>query len=144
MGIVIRSMQSTDIDTVLCMEREKQSTPWPRASFEQVLRLQQWSVVAEEDGVIEGYAVADMTNGHGRTICSVRPNVAIRLYQAWLDSAVAAGLPYVYVEVEEHNIRARQMLEHYAFQVIGVKPHFYGVNSSAVGYRKTFLLDIPE
>lgn len=136
MGIVVREMLADDLGAVMELEQVRQVRAWPRVGFEQALRLKQFCVVAEDRGDVAGYFVADMRDGHGRTICSIRPAVAVRLYKAWFEASAAAGLRHLYGEIEESNVRSIRMIEHYGFKKIGVRPHFYGVGKSAVAYYK--------
>lgn len=127
----IRQMQLTDLDKIVELEQEHQLHPWPRAAFEQAIRLYQNCKVYEEDSVIIGYGVA---NGpHGRTIYASTIEAADALYVAWLESA-GTSIPWAQIEPENHAARVR--LQRFGFARIGIVPSLYGPGINAEVWRK--------
>lgn len=125
----LRPMQESDLDTIVAMENELQPHPWPRAGFEQALRLKQHCMVYEEDGAIKGYGIAD--RGHGRTIAARSMKAAGYLYRAWFEHAAQAQAVILMAEIEADNAAARARLERFGFTHAGDRPHFYGAGCPA-------------
>ena len=127
-------MRPEDLEGIIKIENAVQLHPWPKASFEQALRLKQFCVVVEDEGVITGYGVG--LAGHGRTIAALTTPSANALYAAWEDEARHAGAPFMWAETELENAAARARLVRFGFQVTGTRPHFYGAGKDALVWQK--------
>jgi len=132
----IRLMQFQDLDQILVLENQHQVHPWPRAVFEQALRLKQFCIVYEEEGDLTAYGVAD--KGHGRTICATTIEGADAIYHGWFSHAREVNAPTIYAEIETDNRAARIRLKRYGFTQTGSIPSFYGAGKAAqFWYRPT-------
>lgn len=88
-------------------------------------------VLAEEDGVVAGWAGLASAGGQGDVLTiGVHPDMqgrglGARLLTALLDEAVARGCGEVFLDVRADNDRARRLYERFGFTPVGVRKRYY-------------------
>ena len=88
-------------------------------------------VVAEEDGVLAGWAGLAAAGGQGDVLTiGVRPELQGRglgssLLTALLDEAAARRCAEVFLDVRSDNDRARRLYERFGFTPVGVRKRYY-------------------
>jgi ribosomal-protein-alanine N-acetyltransferase len=116
--VTIRRVERADLLAVVRIERECFDDPWPYDAFERMLAEPAF-LVAEREGVVVGYVVADVTPNHGRDIGHVK-DLAVHpakrgdgLGRGLLRSALArlrgVDAAVVRLEVRESNSIARSL-----------------------------------
>jgi len=130
----IRPVDRADLLEVLRIERRCFSNPWPYDAFERLLDAPAF-LVAERDGAVVGYVVADSTPNFGRDIGHVK-DLAVRpdargegIGRALLASALGQlrvrGAAIVKLEVRESNEAARSLYASEGFEAIRRLPRYY-------------------
>ncbi len=132
--VVVRRMRWWDIEPVMVLERELfGGDAWSEAMFWSELAQPdtRWYVVAEDDGVIVGYAglcaypdeayvqtiaVASRAQGRG---------VGATLLRLLLDEAERRGDHVVLLEVRADNDRAQRLYERFGFARVGLRRGYY-------------------
>lgn len=76
----VRSAVQADLLAVLRIERASFPQPWPLAAFERFVGQRSF-LVAETDGTIVGYVVADVTTDDGRHVGHVKDIAVHREYR---------------------------------------------------------------
>lgn len=130
--MIIRRMKPEDAKEVAVIEKEVFSLPWSEKSFEDaVLKESNIYVVAEEDGVIVGYAgawgvfgEADITNVCVRMDYR-RQGIAEQLLRFLIEEGKKDNVAIFFLEVRESNAGAIALYEKLGFQNIGVRKNFY-------------------
>lgn len=88
-------------------------------------------VVAEDDGVLTGWAGLAAAGGQGDVLTiGVRPEsqgrgVGSTLLTVLLDEAAARGCGEVFLDVRADNDRARRLYERFGFTTVGVRKRYY-------------------
>jgi len=131
--LVIRPFRSSDIRTVVSLEREVFPDPWPRSAFEDILRESGWyAVVAETDtGEIAGYACYLIIGpeGHLANIAVAPPfrrkSVAKRLLDNILNAVEESACEYLLLEVRPSNTNALAFYEKQGFALLYRRPNYY-------------------
>lgn len=130
--IVIRQMQSKDLDAVTCLEESCFSMPWRRADFEDILtRSDRVYLVAEyEDKIIGGCMMSEIV-GEG-DISNVAVHEQFRgqgIADALLKAMLALGdekeITAYTLEVRSQNQPAIRLYERNGFVTEGVRKNFY-------------------
>jgi ribosomal protein S18 acetylase RimI-like enzyme len=129
---MIRPMSVFDLDTIVSLEREHQLHPWPKAAFEQAIRLGQNCQVFEENGTITAYGVSN--KGHGRTVMALSVAGADVMYRSWFEHAGDA--PFLWAQIEPENRAARVRLKRFGFEKAGRVPSLYGPGIDGEVWRK--------
>lgn len=130
--MIIRRMISEDAGKAAVIERANFSVPWSEKSFrDAVARQENIYVVAEEDGVILGYAgawsvfgEADITNVCVKEDCRQK-GIGKNLLRVLIEEGGKAGINTFFLEVRESNLAAIALYEGLGFQKIGVRKNFY-------------------
>ena len=134
---VIRFMRLKDVDAVAAIEQETFARPWSRESFRQELTRNAVAryLVAEEDGVILGYAgawvildeshitniaVKDGARGRG---------VGKKLTSELLQILSNLGACYATLEVRVSNERAQNLYKSLGFISVGKRKRYYEDNN---------------
>ena len=130
----IRRVERADLLSVVRIERACFSDPWPYDAFERLLDEPAF-LVAERDGAVVGYVIADVTPNHGRDIGHVK-DLAVHpetrgegIGRALLRSALArlrgVGAAVVRLEVREGNAVARSLYADEGFEPIRRVSNYY-------------------
>ena len=144
-NILIREMTDSDIEKVCRIEKEAFSDAWDFESFRYTVKAKHdYSIVAESDGEIEGYAIlrtsfdtADIIN-----IAVDKENrqkgIAGKLMQKLLSYGDSTGVISYMLEVREHNTAALRLYLKFCFEIIGVRENYYSnpVENAFVMKRK--------
>lgn len=132
MSVTIRPMSVTDLPRVAAIERESFPTPWSFwLFFQELLSPQRYYVVAEEAGVVVGYAGMSyvLDEGHVTTIAVAPPRrssgIGSRLLDALIEESRRLGLSFLTLEVRESNAVARALYEKAGFVCEGRRHGYY-------------------
>ena len=130
----IRRVERADLLSVVRIERACFSDPWPYDAFEQMVREPAF-LVAEREGAVVGYVIADVTPNHGRDIghikdLAVHPEMRSEgLGRALLRSVLArlrgSGAAVVRLEVRESNAVARSLYADEGFAPVRRVSNYY-------------------
>lgn len=140
---IIRSMSSSDLDTVLAIEQASFSVPWCRDHFDQEMTaLHSFPFVVEYNGVVAGYvclmslfeeaqildiAVAPELRGRGMARLLVHHAVAV---------ARDKGAELLTLEVRATNLSAITLYERCGFVRTGLRHKYYEGRDDAVLMEK--------
>ena len=130
----IRRVEHADLLAVVRIERDCFSDSWPYDAFERLVDAPAF-LVAEREGAVAGFIIADVTPNHGRDIGHVK-DLAVRsdvrgegLGRALLRAALARlhgiGVAVVRLEVRESNEAARSLYAAEGFEPIRRAPRYY-------------------
>jgi ribosomal protein S18 acetylase RimI-like enzyme len=131
---MIRLMLPQDVPVCCEMMQQLQKHAWPPMSYDQALRLQQLCIVYEGTTGIRGYLVAD--KGHARSAVCREPFVVGPLYRAWVEHAQALGVTTLTAETDPENAPMKARLERYGFEIVGMRPHFFGAGLPAIVWAR--------
>jgi len=130
----IRPVERADLVDILRIERRCFSDPWPYDAFERLLDAPAF-LVAERDGVVVGYVIADATPNFGRDIghvkdLAVHPDargegIGRGLLRAALSRLRVRETAVVKLEVREGNEAARSLYADEGFEPIRRVPRYY-------------------
>lgn len=130
--MIIRRMRPEDAKEVAVIEKEVFSLPWSEKSFgDALLKETNIYVVAEEDGIIVGYAgawgvfgEADITNVCVKPDCR-RRGIAEKLLSFLMEEGKKMEINIYFLEVRESNTAAIALYKKLGFRNIGVRKNFY-------------------
>ncbi|MFC5136237.1 MULTISPECIES: ribosomal protein S18-alanine N-acetyltransferase [Haloferacaceae] len=132
--VTIRPVERADLLAVLRIERECFSDPWPYDAFERLVDEPTF-LVAEREGAVVGYLVADVTPNAGRDIghvkdLAVHPDVrgegiGRALLRAGLARLRTVGAAVAKLEVREGNDPARSLYATEGFEPIRRASRYY-------------------
>lgn len=132
MNIIIREMQSQDVDAVASLEESCFSMPWKKQDFEAILtNPDRVYLVAEYNDMIVGGCMLTMIAGEGDiSNVAVREDyrenhIATTLIQELLCFGEEKGIYDFTLEVREQNKTAIRLYEHAGFASEGIRPGFY-------------------
>ena len=130
----IRDADRADLLSVLRIERRSFDQPWPYAAFERLLDAPGF-LIAETDGSIVGYVVADTIHSHGAAIghikdLAVDPDYRQRgigraLLSRGLATLAGTGVGRVKLEVRRTNGPARSLYGSFGFDRHHTLPGYY-------------------
>ncbi|WP_049906598.1 ribosomal protein S18-alanine N-acetyltransferase [Halorubrum aidingense] len=132
--VTVRPAERADLLAVVRIERACFADPWPYDAFERLVDEPAF-LIAEREGAVVGYVVADRTPNHGRDIGHVK-DLAVHpdargegTGRALLRSALARlrtlGVTVVRLEVRESNAPARSLYAGEGFQPIRRASRYY-------------------
>lgn len=137
----IRPAKRADLLAVVRIENASFSQSWPYDAFEQFLG-EPGFLVAETDGEIAGYVVADVTQQIGRTLGHVkdvavhpdhrRSGIASALLSRSLGVLTARGAETVKLEVRRSNDGAKRLYREFGFDPLRRVPNYYGDGEDAI------------
>ncbi|MDF9745018.1 ribosomal protein S18-alanine N-acetyltransferase [Natrinema salsiterrestre] len=137
----IRSAERADLLAVVRIENASFSQPWPYDAFERFLG-EPGFLVAEADGRIAGYVVADVTRQIGRALghvkdIAVHPDhrgdgVGSTLLSRSLAVLAAHGAETVKLEVRRSNDGAKRLYREFGFDPLRRVPEYYGNGEDAI------------
>jgi len=130
----VRPVDRADLLAVVRIERACFSDPWPYDAFERLLDEPAF-LVAEREGAVVGYVVADSTPNHGRDIGHVKDlavhpeareqGIGRTLLRSALARLRAVGVAVVRLEVRESNAAARSLYADEGFDPIRRVSNYY-------------------
>lgn len=130
----IREAVRADLLDIFHIEKQSFAQPWPYAAFERLLGAPGF-LVAEDDGEIVGYVVADAVPNHGTSIghikdIAVAPDrrgegIGRTLLSKALLKLLVEGTGRIKLEVRAGNDRARRLYEDFEFEVHHVVSNYY-------------------
>lgn len=140
-GIHVRKAEPVDLLAVRKIESRSFPTPWPYNAFERFLD-QPGFLVAEEDGTVVGFVVADIIASHGRPVghiknLAVHPDrrgerVATTLLSRAMMVLTGGGVDSVKLEVRSNNEAARGLYRQFGFEPVHSIHSYYENGDDAV------------
>ncbi|MBZ6494492.1 ribosomal protein S18-alanine N-acetyltransferase [Natrinema longum] len=140
-GLSIRPAERADLLAVVRIENASFSQPWPHDAFDRFLG-EPGFLVAEADGEVAGYVVADVTQQIGRALghvkdIAVHPDhrgngVGSRLLSRSLGVLAAHGVGTVKLEVRCSNDGAKRLYREFGFDPLRRVPEYYGDGEDAI------------
>ncbi|WP_226004587.1 ribosomal protein S18-alanine N-acetyltransferase [Natrinema salinisoli] len=137
----IRSAERADLLAVVRIENASFSQPWPYDAFERFLG-EPGFLVAETNGQIAGYVVADVTQQIGRALGHVKDiavhpehrgdGVGSTLLSRSLGVLAARGAETVKLEVRRSNDDAKRLYREFGFDPLRRVPEYYGNGEDAI------------
>jgi ribosomal-protein-alanine N-acetyltransferase len=130
--LVIRDMTPADLATVVGIEREVFSDPWPERFFLDLLaRGATWARIAERDGALAGYALTAVVGEEAdlENIATVpgqrRAGVARVLLEDALREAARRGASRMALDVRASNDAAQTLYRTHGFRLAGLRRGYY-------------------
>lgn len=128
----IRTMNSTDVERICCIENECFSKPWSEESFlHAILREDTQYAVAEVEGNIIGYCGIWYSLDDG-DLCNMAVDpeyrgqgYAERLLRYSLEQCRRKGVRRIVLEVRQSNVAAINLYSKTGFRVIGKRKGYY-------------------
>lgn len=130
---MIRRMCAEDLPSVLALEQESFTSPWPEREFLYELKENPFSnlLVAEQDGEIVGYCdwwilyeQAQVANLAVRKSCR-HAGIGSALMHEMVRDAIAKGCENLSLEVRVSNAPAVALYEKYGFIRAGIRKAYY-------------------
>lgn len=147
--VTVRRVTRADLLAVHRIEQASFGQPWPYDAFENLLEEPAF-LVAEREGAIAGYAVADVTSNFGRDVghlkdIAVHPDargegIGRQLLRSTLVRLRAQGAMVVKLEVRESNEPARKLYLSEGFEPLRRVPRYYNDGEDAI----VMVLDLAE
>ncbi|MDS0476789.1 ribosomal protein S18-alanine N-acetyltransferase [Natrinema sp. 1APR25-10V2] len=139
--VSIRPAERADLLAVVRIENDSFSQPWPYDAFERFLG-EPGFLVAQTDGEIAGYVVADVTQQIGRTLGHVKDiavhadhrgaGVGSALLSRSLGVLAARGAETVKLEVRRSNDGAKRLYREFGFEPLRRVSGYYGNDEDAI------------
>jgi ribosomal-protein-alanine N-acetyltransferase len=133
--VELRRARAADLDAVIAIERAAYpSDAWSAEAMASQLESENTCyLIAEEDGVVVGYAGllappgAEAAEGHTVTVTEAlrRRGIGRRMVVALLEEAAARGATEVFLEVRVDNESAQALYRSLGFEAVGVRPRYY-------------------
>lgn len=140
-AVSIRPAERADLLAVVRIENASFSQAWPYDAFERFLG-EPGFLVAEIDGRIAGYVVADVTQQIGRALGHIkdvavhpdyrRAGVASTLLSQSLGVLAAHGADTVKLEVRQSNDGAKRLYREFGFEPLRRVPSYYADGEDAI------------
>ncbi len=126
----------SDLDEILIIEHEAQPSPWARGVFEKEFELPySWIwILKDVNGVANAYLVFWVVHDEVHILNVVtspsarRQGMARTLVEACIETAQAAEMTTITLEVRETNTAARALYEGTGFVQIGRRKKYYSDN----------------
>jgi ribosomal-protein-alanine N-acetyltransferase len=127
----LRSMQVSDLDTILAIESDVYEYPWTRGNFEDSLNAkhQAWMMMQTEQVI--GYAVMmtvlDEAHLFNISIAKAyqKQGLGYALLNDMIIRAKKVGAKHMFLEVRASNVSARQLYEKIGFDEVHVRRGYY-------------------
>lgn len=140
-GLRVRRAERRDLGAVHRIERRSFPKPWPEGTFERFLG-EPGFLVADEDGSVVGFVVADVIASHGRPIGHIKDlavdprsrgeTIGSTLLSRALMVLAGGGVDSVKLEVREDNDAARRLYRQFGFEPVHSLPGYYENGEDAV------------
>lgn len=139
--VAVREATRADLLSVFRIEKRSFDQPWPYAAFERFLG-EPGFLVAERDGQVVGYAVADSVPNHGAPLGHLK-DIAVDpehrgeglgrlLLSEVLTRLFVSGVGRVKLEVRRGNNHARSLYDDFGFELHHVSPGYYDDGEDAL------------
>ncbi len=139
--VAIRRAERADLFAIVSIENASFTQPWPYDAFEGFLG-EPGFLVAESDGRIAGYVVADVTSSFGQQLghvkdIAVHPDrrgagVGSALLARSLAILTAHGADSVKLEVRRSNEDAKRLYRQFEFEPLRLVPGYYQDDEDAI------------
>jgi len=139
--VSIRPAERADLLAVVRIENDSFSQPWPYDAFERFLG-EPGFLVAQTDGEIAGYVVADVTQQIGRSLGHIKDiavhadhrgaGVGSALLSRALGVLAARGAETVKLEVRRSNDGAKRLYREFGFEPLRRVSGYYGNDEDAI------------
>tara|TARA_R100000900_G_scaffold127194_1_gene101945 strand:- start:1256 stop:1747 length:492 start_codon:yes stop_codon:yes gene_type:complete len=128
--LTFRPLASADIEAVMALEKQVQSHPWRRSSYDDCLTGRHHCWLAEHQGQLVGFVVVAWAAGDAELLnIAVAPNRQRQgVGQALLELMLAQVKPFasmVFLEVRVSNHSAIAFYEREQFFELGQRPNYY-------------------
>jgi len=129
--MILREMSETDLDAVLCIEREVHTHPWTLGNFSDALRSGYQCKVFESAGVMMGYAVMMLAVDEAELLDIAidkghqRKGIGRKLLEAMLSLARHENMRRMVLEVRASNQAAIALYRASDFEQIGLRRDYY-------------------
>ncbi|MWV41700.1 ribosomal protein S18-alanine N-acetyltransferase [Natrialba sp. INN-245] len=140
-NVSIRPAERADLLAVVHIENASFSQPWPYDAFEGFLD-ESGFLIAEHDGDVVGYVVADVSRNFGRQLGHVKDvavhperrgfGVGSALLTRVLAVLVAQGADTVKLEVRQSNDGAKRLYRNFGFEPLRRVPGYYEDGEDAI------------
>ncbi len=128
--LTFRPLEGADVDAVMALEKQLQSHPWRRSSYDDCLAGRHHCWLAEHDGTLVGFVVVTWAAGDAELL-----NIAVAssyqrqgVGQALIDLMIDQVRPFasmVFLEVRISNHSAIAFYEREQFFELGQRPNYY-------------------
>ena len=131
MTMLIRSMQYTDIPTIIEIETIAYAFPWSQQNFQDCLRASYNTIVLELNNVIIGYGIMSVAVEEAQILnLCVKPNqqqhgYGQKILGQLLEYAKQKYAKSVFLEVRASNIVAINLYYNNGFNQIGLRRNYY-------------------
>ena len=131
-GLTIRTMQESDLPSIVKIERLSFSTPWSEILFfNEIYKQRSIPKVAVIGDRIAGYICANHVADEGHILnLAVHPDfgrrgIANTLVENILEELKENACRFLYLEVRASNNAARKLYEGFGFSVVGTRKGYY-------------------
>jgi ribosomal-protein-alanine N-acetyltransferase len=132
--VEVREADRADLLDVFHIEKQSFAQPWPYAAFERLLDAPAF-LVAERDGAVVGYVVADTVPNHGTSVGHVKDlavhpehrgeGIGQTLLSEALMNLFVEGAGRVKLEVRASNEPAQALYADFEFEVHHIVSNYY-------------------
>lgn len=139
--VAIRQATRADLLSIYRLEKRVFDDPWSYSAFETFLGEPAF-LVADGNGRVLGYVVADWTTTHGRRVGHIkdlavdpdcrRNGLGRTLLQRAVSRLLIEGVPRIKLEVREHNTVAKQLYVDEGFEPFRRIPRYYSDDEAAL------------
>lgn len=131
--VKVRDMKIEDLGSVLALEREVFSSPWPEEIFRKELESQDKSIylIAEKPPLLIGYTGTSVYGKEGHVTNMVtrlefrRRGVASLMLIESIARCLEKGLRWLTLEVRDENAGAREFYRRFGFMELGIRKGYY-------------------
>ena len=141
--MILRTMQVTDIDSLLLIERAVHIVPWNKAAFDICLQTKgNFGWVIEGEGRPAGFIIVSFKMACHVLNLSIartyqRQGLGSQLLEFVVNQAKKQEAPFIYLEVRRSNIPAINLYKKMAFSQIGARKNYYPI---AGGYYEDAII----
>lgn len=130
--LMLDDMRTGDIEEVVAIERASCAQPWSESLFfNEIQNPRSRPRVARKNGTVAGYLCSSVIMDEGH-ILNLAVHPAVRrtgVASVLISDAVArlreGGCRFLFLEVRDSNITAREIYEKFGFKTIGIRKNYY-------------------